>query len=165
MDKKESLMKKVLVLFGILSIAPMAAFAYVNESKTSSVEVLRAQGYSESTLRVMDTVNDLNKGEDVNKKYVRRFQPKKSNAFGRGYTSLKHYWDPAQEDDSFGEHQIEFTNTWQGDSPHYATNTVEVNPGEVRVQRKQAIQQPARKKVKQQQQRQQKPQRNQVPNL
>lgn len=114
-------MKKVLVLFGALSIAMLPALAYIPESETASVETLKKQGYSESALKALDYVNATSQGSDVDCKYVRYYKTKKGNIVGRGYSSLKRYFDPAQDDGEFGHHQVEFSNTWQGDEPRYAS--------------------------------------------
>lgn len=112
-------MKKVLVLFGILSVVPMAAFAYIEGSTSADVQTLKKQGFSENTLKVVDLVRSTSVG--TNETYVRQYTPKKSNKIGKSYTRLKTYFDPIQEDDMFGEHQIEFSNTWLGDETSYTS--------------------------------------------
>ena len=113
-------MKKLLVLFGVMAFVPMMAFAYYLEDETSTVDVLRAQGYSDSALMMVDLVNDTNKGS--NSTYVRHFQPKTPESkLGNAYSYLKRYVDPFQDDGKFGEHQINFTNTWMDDTTHYST--------------------------------------------
>ena len=67
-------MKKILILSGLFLISTAGCFAYYDENQSSKVDTLRAQGYSENMLRVMDSVNAKNQG--INSNYVRRFQPK-----------------------------------------------------------------------------------------
>ncbi len=112
-------MKKVLVLLGIFSMVQMASFASMTSSEVSSINSFKTQGYSENALKVLDTAYGQVQGE----KYVSNFVPKKHNKLGGAYTRLKTYFDPIQEDDKFGKHQIEFTNTWLGDETHYTSTT------------------------------------------
>ena len=102
--------------------------AFLYENETTDVEVLRAQGYSEATLQAADWANYRNGG--VNTKYVRHYQPKKSNFLGRAYQKVKVYFDPIQDDGLYGDRSIEFSNTWRGLDNKYSsdmqkTNTVE----------------------------------------
>ncbi|MBR5303325.1 MAG: hypothetical protein IKU37_00690 [Candidatus Gastranaerophilales bacterium] len=118
-------MKKIMTLFATTTLLTSLALAYIEENKTADVDILRAQGYSESTLRVVDTANAQNKGYKSN--YKRRFvKTKKPSA----YTNVKLYIDPIQDDDNFGEHQVNFTNTWNGDETHYTTRKVDRTPAE-----------------------------------
>ena len=112
-----------MTLFAATLFSTSLVFAAIDEYKTGDIDILRAQGYSESTLRIMDTVMYQNKS--ASKKYERRFV-KNPNTYSR----IKVYVDPIQDDDSFGEHQINFTNTWNGDETHYTTTKVENAPVE-----------------------------------
>lgn len=113
-------MKKLLVLLGVAILFPMSSYAYYYENETSDIDVLKAQGYSDSALMMVDLANDINKGQ--NGTYTRRFQPKTpKNKWGNAYTHLKRYVDPIQDDGKFGEHQINFTNTWLGDKTNYSS--------------------------------------------
>ena len=118
-------MKKLLILFGIITFLPSLSYAYFEEGKTSDIDVLKKQGYSESTLKLVDWTNYTNKGQES--KYVRHYQPKKREGWGKGYNLLKTYVDPIQDDARFGEHQINFSNLWYGDreTPAYSENTEE----------------------------------------
>ena len=113
-------MKKLLVLFGVMALLPMASFAYYYENETADIDVLKAQGYSDSALMIVDLTNDINKGQ--NGTYTRRYQQKSPKGkLGNAYTYLKRYVDPFQDDGKFGEHQINFTNTWTGENAHYSS--------------------------------------------
>lgn len=112
-------MKKIIALSAAVLLSTGLVFAAIDENKTGDVEVLRAQGFSESTLRVVDTVNAQASG--LNGKYKRHFVKGKPSP----YTNIKLYIDPIQDDDNFGEHQINFTNTWNGDETHYTTRKYE----------------------------------------
>ena len=114
------LMKKVLVLFGAVALLPMASMAYINESESSSIKSLSAQGYSTSTLEVVDWANARNQGE--HSKYVRFFRPKNNGKIGRAYQRLKVYIDPVQDDGQFADHQLEYSNTWTGREVKYSSD-------------------------------------------
>ena len=109
--------KNILVLLAV-AMMPLGAYATIMENTTSDVDTLRLQGFSESALKMMDDVRYRNQGADG--KYQKQFVKKDSNRLGRAYTKLRTYVDPIQEDDTFGEHQVNFSNTWNGDEPEYS---------------------------------------------
>ena len=115
-------MKKLMTVLGILSLSATMTFAALDELETSEITTLRSQGYSESTLRAVDTVKFKNQGPAG--RYKRHF----STVPASKYQYLKIYVDPIQDDDQFGEHQINFTNTWNGDETHYTTRKYENEP-------------------------------------
>ncbi len=117
-------LKNIFLLLAF-SMTPLMAYASIGADRTSDVDTLRLQGYSESALKIMDDVKYRSQGE--NKSYQKRFVKKEGNAFGRGYTKVKNYVDPIQDDNTFGEHQINFSNTWNGDEPEYSTRRVDPN--------------------------------------
>ena len=103
-------MKRIIVLASLLAISMNTGFAAILGSASSDIDTLRAQGFSESTLKVVDLVRYNNRG--MNGTYERRFITKEGNKLGRAYTHLKTYVDPTQDDNLFGEHQINFVNTY-----------------------------------------------------
>jgi len=113
-------MKKIITLLGIATLIVSVSFAAIDENETGNIDVLRSQGYSESTLRIMDTIKSLNQGPEG--KYKRYFSKKKNTP----YSALKVYVDPIQDDGEFGVHQINFTNTWKGNETNYSTRFDEV---------------------------------------
>ncbi|MBQ4647140.1 MAG: hypothetical protein IJB79_07305 [Candidatus Gastranaerophilales bacterium] len=108
-------MKKIMALLGITLLSTSISFAIMDDTKTSEIETLRSQGYSESVLRVVDTVKSHNQGPTG--KYKRHFSAPNVGV----YSHIKHYFDPIQEDDQFGEHEINFSNNWNGDETRYTT--------------------------------------------
>ena len=112
-------MKKIMTLLGVALFSTSISFGAIEENSTANIEILRSQGYSETALRTVDTVKAHNQGPTG--KYKRHFHDKHSNFIGKSYTRLKRYVDPAQDDNLFGEHQINFTNTFYGTEPPYAT--------------------------------------------
>ena len=115
-------MKKLLVLFGVLAFLPVCSYAYMNETETSDIENLRGQGFSDSLLEVVDLTKSHNVGSG--KKFTRYYKHKEHHYLGKGYTYLKQYVDPIQDTGYFGEGQINFTNTWNGDATKYSSERV-----------------------------------------
>ena len=117
-------MKKTLVICSLLSACTLASYAFLDENKTSDINGLREQGFSESMLKTVDMVNDNNKG--INGNYVRYFTKKTpASTVSNAYNRLKLYVDPIQDDGKFGEHQINFSNTWTGDETSYSSQLEE----------------------------------------
>ncbi len=112
-------MKKLLVLFGVLVFVPAFSYAYIDESETSNMSTLKDQGFSLSTLEIVDTVKYHN--SDKNHRYQRQFNKKDHRYFGKGYQYVKNYIDPIQDDGLFGEHQINYSNNWNGDNTRYSS--------------------------------------------
>lgn len=112
-------MKKLFVLFGIMTFISSASFAYYFENETLNPEVLDAQGYSDSTIVIADKVHALNAG--LNGNYQRRYKLQHKNKLGKAYYYLKNYIDPLQDDGLFCEHQINFSNTWADGTTFYTT--------------------------------------------
>lgn len=113
-------MRKILVLFGIIAFLEMNAMAYLNEGETSDMSVLEKQGFSRSTMEIVDWAKYRNSG--TGGKYVRYYQPKKGRFLGRPYQQIKEYVDPFQDHGRFGDGQIEFSNTWTGDKTFYSSD-------------------------------------------
>lgn len=118
-------MKKIIALLGFMALTTSMSLAYLEEGTTSNLDVLKRQGYSESTLQVVDWTNATNKGEDST--YVRNYTPKERKGLGKAYYRLKTYFDPVQDDSHFAEHQINFSNVWRFDqeAPEYSNTKVE----------------------------------------
>lgn len=115
-------MKKLALLFGLVIATTGISLAYIEAGKSSDIETLHIQGFSTSALEAMDTIKYLNQGSD--EKYVRRFAPKKHKKIGKGYQQLKSYFDPIQDDGQFAQHQINFSNTWQGQDTRYSSDLI-----------------------------------------
>jgi len=119
-------MKKILGLFGVLALASSISFAAIYENDTALPELLKTQGYSQATLEMVDTTAAMHRGPEGN--YERRFQSKvDTDNKLRVYKHIKRYIDPVQDDGLFGEHAINFSNSWQGDDTHY-THMKEMKP-------------------------------------
>ena len=111
-------MKKIMILFAATLLLTNLSFAYIKEGTTSDIQTLQTQGFSEGALRVVDTVKLYN--QSASKKYERHYKKTKPSA----YTNVKRYIDPIQDDDNFAEHEINYTNTWNGDETHYSTTKI-----------------------------------------
>ncbi len=117
-------MKKITALLAVTLLSIGASNAAMTDSQTTDIEILRSQGYSETALRAIDAIKANNQGPTG--KYQKHFTPKK-NPFGNAYTKVKNYVDTAQDDGQFGNHQINFSNTFMNDNAGYSYPTVESN--------------------------------------
>ena len=106
---KGSLMKKLFVLLGVIVLSTGMSFASMSESDTSNIDILRRQGFSESALHIVDTAK-YHAGDKSGRYYTRNVDNGKK--LGKTYTVIKDYVDPIQDDGLFGEHQINFSNSW-----------------------------------------------------
>lgn len=113
-------MKKLIIFSAMLVFASNASFAAQNSSDMSSIDSLRAQGYSELTLKIFDNVNYMNKHGNYETYYVDR----KEHPIGKFYTKAKLYTDIAQDDNKFGRHEINYTNSFFGEETSYTTRKV-----------------------------------------
>ena len=86
-------------------------FASIDSNDLTNLKVLEQQGYSIPAIHMVDAEKSKN-SYDNDVKYERVYKKKKSV-----YQALKNYFDPIQDDGEFGEHKIEFSNTWNGDTP------------------------------------------------
>ena len=118
-------MKKLSVLLGIILLSMGASFAYMNDGETSDIDLLRTQGYSEAILQVVDTA----KYHDSNSRSKRYYKggADQGKKLGKGYSVLKIYVDPLQDDGRFGEHQINFSNSWDWGRNRYSERYKKVN--------------------------------------
>ncbi len=108
-------MNKLFALLGAGILLSGISFAYINESATSDLNILKGQGYSDSMLRVVDTA----RYHDTNGTYQRHYG-KSRKKLGRSYSVIKTYVDPVQDDGLFGEHQINFSNSWDWGQNKYS---------------------------------------------
>ena len=116
-------MRKVFVLLSIAALSMGASFASINDNATSDIDLLRNQGFSESILEVIDTARN----HDSNGVTPRYYTSRSKNKLGRGYTSFKTYIDPVQDDGLFGDHQINFSNSWTWGRNRYSSKYRKVN--------------------------------------
>ena len=107
-------MKKILAFLGVIVVSTGVSFAVIHEDKTSDIDVLRQQGFSESALQVVDIAKFHNQAG----KYKKQFSKKSQGV----YSTLKVYVDPIQDDGDFGEHQVNFSNTWKGNETNYSSS-------------------------------------------
>jgi len=114
-------MKKLIVLFGVFAFISGASFAYYYEDETLNPETLKAQGFSDSVIKVTDKVQSFKEG--IHSTHQRNFKrdDSKKGKLSKGYQYLKNYFDPIQDDGLFAEHEINFSNTWADGTTHYST--------------------------------------------
>ena len=107
-------MKKFAITFCILGALGVAsaAFASIESENMASVPFLRSDGHSEEMGKIADYV----RYKHSNETYIPYYnQDPYANADTHGlkwYTAIKRWFDPAQDDQLFGRHEIKFTNAW-----------------------------------------------------
>ena len=113
-------MKKFALLLTTLFVS-QAAFAYIQEYTTSDIKTLQGTGYSQSTLKVVDTERTLKQG--YNKDYVPYYDRRaySSNPIVKWYQMAKRLVDPGTDDNFFGVHEIQMENTIHELYPTYAS--------------------------------------------
>lgn len=115
---KGSLMKKLLVLLGAVILSSGISFAAIGENETTDIDYLRSLGYSESALQIVDTAKYH--GSHGKPRYYQR-NVNNGKKLGKAYTVVKYWFDPAQDDGLFGEHQINFSNSWTWEKNKYSS--------------------------------------------
>ena len=118
-------MKKLSVLLGAIILSTGVSFAYMDDGQTSNIDVLRSQGYSEAILHVVDTARNHD-SNGITPRYYKRSM-NNGKRLGKGYSVLKTYVDPAQDDGLFGEHQINFSNSWDWGRNKYSARYKKIN--------------------------------------
>ncbi|MBE7706082.1 MAG: hypothetical protein E7Z91_02400 [Cyanobacteria bacterium SIG30] len=114
-------MKKMLSILAMLAITPFAC-ASILEGTTSDVDILRKTNFSESAVRIVDTVkhnNDYTKSQ-YNRAYSPDAPEDKKKHLGFWYTRVKAWFDPMADDHYFGEHEINFDNKFFQMEPNQA---------------------------------------------
>jgi len=112
-------MKKFAITFCILGALGVAsaAFASIESENMASVPFLRSDGHSEEMGKIADYV----RYKHSNETYIPYYnQDPYANADTHGlkwYTAIKRWFDPAQDDQLFGRHEIKFTNAWSENTP------------------------------------------------
>lgn len=111
-------MKKVAFLLAILLIG-QTCFAYVQEYASSDIKTLQGSGYSQDTLKMVETARMLKQG--VEKDYVPFYDRHlySRNPVRKWYQSVKRYFDPATDDNTFGVREITFENKLMDMAPGY----------------------------------------------
>ncbi len=113
-------MKKLVLILGVLLFA-QASFAYLEEYTTSDNKTLQGVGFSQETLRIIDTARMNAQG--VEKDYVPYYEKNfySKNFFLKWYQAAKVYVDPAAEDHVFGVREIVFENSPMDIGPTYVS--------------------------------------------
>lgn len=104
---KGKVMKKIALLLVVLLMA-QASFAYIEEYTTSDIKTLQGTGYSQDTLKMVETARMLKQG--VEKDYVPFYDRRmySGNPVRKWYQTAKRFWDPAADDQMFGVREINF---------------------------------------------------------
>ncbi len=110
-------MKKAALLLALLFTA-QASFAYIEEYTTSDIKTLNGTGYSQETMKVVETARILKQGYE--KDYV-PFYPTEiysDNPIVKWYQVAKRYFDPAQDNQIMGVREIKYDNDWFPGNPN-----------------------------------------------
>ena len=115
--KKLAITLCVLGAFGIAS----GAFAAIQSEDISTVPHLKSEGFSTGMTQVTDTVRYLHSNKTIEPYYKKDPLANATDEKSKWYTVVKRWFDPAQDDELFGRHDITFTNSWfEMDSPFQA---------------------------------------------
>ena len=113
-------MKKIALLICILMVS-QASFAYFQEYTTSDVKSLQGQGYSQETIKIIETARIKSQG-DV-KDYVPFYQTKfySDKPIRKWYQVAKRFLDPGTDEHVFGVREITYENGMFDMSPSYSS--------------------------------------------
>ena len=126
-------MKKIaitLCILGGLGITS-GAFAYIQSEDMSTVPQIQAEGYSKEMSKVTDLVRYNHSKATADTYY--NLDPYADSDKLKWYSFVKRWFDPNQDDEMFGRHNINYSNKWgwiEGDVP-YTVKKVKEAEGEV----------------------------------
>lgn len=111
-------MKKAALLLAVLLITS-ASYAYIEEFTTSDNKTLQGTGYSQESLKIIDTARMLKQGQerDYVPYYSRELYSK--NPVRKWYQLAKRWFDPAQDEHVFGVREINYDNHFFNTQPNY----------------------------------------------
>lgn len=119
-------MKKIILTLALV-VSAQACFAYIEEGKTADVSRLQNAGYSQATLKIIDREQAASQRVESSDQYVRYYSDyKPKNKLSAFWTKFRLYFDPAQEDDFFGRHEMDMNNAW---FPDMHDSTIRLNEG------------------------------------
>lgn len=127
-------MKKIFLILVLLGfIAP--SYAFLVESTTSDVDVLKHSNYSESTLKIIDTIKTENTyGFNPYSPAYQPIYPVTAWDHTRmWYEKIKDWVDPMQDDGYFGHHEINFENRFFQNEPSQSMFKKDLKPNVYKV--------------------------------
>lgn len=112
-------MKKFAITFCILGALGVAsgAFASIESENMATVPFLRADGHTEEMSKIADFVRYKHSNETAIPYYNQDPYAGADTHGLKWYTAIKRWFDPAQDDQLFGRHEIKFTNAWSENTP------------------------------------------------
>ena len=105
-----------LCILGGLSVAS-GAYASIEEENMASVPFLRSDGHSEQMSKIADYVIYKHSNETAIPYYSQDAYADCDTNKLKWYTAIKGWFDPIQDDQLFGRHEITFTNSWSQNTP------------------------------------------------
>lgn len=106
-------MKKFAITICILGAGAVSgAFASFQSDESSTVPHLKGEGYSTEMTKVTDLVRYNHSNKTIEPYYDKDVYAGSTDERGKWYTTVKRWLDPAQDDELFGRHEINFTNDW-----------------------------------------------------
>ncbi len=130
-------MKKIAITLCILGGLGLTsgAFAYMHSEDMSTVPQIRAEGFSKEMSKVTDVVRYNHSKGTVDTYYnLDPYSDCDGSDKLKWYTYIKRWFDPAQEDERFGRHEVNFSNKWggmEGEAPAVVSKKVKEAKGEV----------------------------------
>ncbi len=130
-------MKKFAITLCILGSLGLTsgAFAYIQAEDISTVPSIQAEGFSKEMSKVTDVVRYNHSKGTVDTYYnLDPYTDCNGSDKLKWYSFIKRWFDPNQDDEMFGRHNINFSNEWgwmEGDAPAVSTKKVKESKGEV----------------------------------
>jgi len=122
-----------LCILGGLSLTS-GAFAYIQSEDMSTVPQIKAEGFSTEMSKVTDLVRYNHSKATADTYYdLDPYADCEGSDKLKWYTYVKRWFDPIQDDEMFGRHDINFSNKWgwiDGEPP-YTSKKVKEAEGEV----------------------------------
>ena len=121
-------MKKLAITFCILGVlgAASGAFAYIQAEDMATVPSIKSEGYSKGMTKITDVVR-YNHSKGTADTYYSTDPYAGANGSDKlkWYSFIKRWFDPSQDDEMFGRHEINFSNEWgwmEGEAPAIVTD-------------------------------------------
>lgn len=123
-------MKKLataLCLMAFLGTAP-GAFAYMQAEEMATVPTLKSLGFSESATKITELVRSRAMEPGSETYYDLDPYSGCTTEKLRWYTAIKRWFDPMQDDELFGRHEISFDNKWVEEAPDFLGDNQPIYP-------------------------------------
>jgi len=123
-----------LCILGALGVTT-GAFAYIQSEDMATVPQIQAEGFSKQMGKVTDVVRyNHSKGTADTYYNLDPYADCDGSDKLKWYSFAKRWFDPAQDDEMFGRHDINFSNKWgwmEGEAPAIVSKKAKESKGEV----------------------------------